>query len=145
MNASLTTIISFLTGALGGLIGAYFQARFQRRTQVSQHQHELKQKRYLSILILMLTKLIPNAQMSKTQALRPDLKGVEDIDRELETEVLNGFIFASDSVLKALLEFIGEPDYQSFLKATNAMRDDLWGGKSKFGNEMLNVIKSVDR
>jgi hypothetical protein len=52
MNSILTNLVPLLTAiGLGGLLGAYFQARFQRRAQIGEHEHELKQKRYSCILI----------------------------------------------------------------------------------------------
>lgn len=64
MSSILANLLSILSvvglgGLVGGLLGAYFQARFQFRVQIGQHEHELKQKRYLCILMLMLTKLNP--------------------------------------------------------------------------------------
>jgi hypothetical protein len=131
MTSILANLVPLLTAiGLGGLLGAYFQARFQRRAQIGQHEHELKQKRYLCILILMLTKLNPVVGLAKTRAIRPDLKTTEDIDDELLTELLNGFVYANDDVLRSLAEFIRTPDHQSFVRASVAMRKDLWGKRS---------------
>ena len=75
----VTIIVSIATAAgLGGIIGAYFQARFNEKTQRSQQQQELKQKRYLCILILMLTKLSPKIGMPKIRVIRPD--GTDRVD-----------------------------------------------------------------
>ena len=141
MDSLVATIISVLTAAgLGGVLGAYFQSRFQQRTQIGQQQHDLKQKRYLNILILMLTKLDPDVGVPKLRELRPDLRNLEDIDYELATEVLNGFIFASDGVLESLAAFIQNSTYHSFVKAVGAMRKDLWGKRTAINEDIFDVV-----
>ena len=136
----LAVAISLLTAVgFGGILGAYFQARFQQRSQVGQHEHELKQKRYFCILILMLTKLKPEVGLPKTHAIRPDLKTIEDVDDELTTELQNGCVYASDTVLKTLEHFIREPTSSTFVTAAAAMRKDLWGKKTSFSANILDL------
>lgn len=145
MNSILTNLVPLLTAiGLGGLLGAYFQARFQRRAQIGEHEHELKQKRYSCILILMLTKLNPMVGLAKTRAIRPDLKTTDDIDDELSTELLNGFVYANDEVLRSLAEFIRTPSHQSFVRASVAMRKDLWG-KRVSAEESLQIIALLSK
>jgi hypothetical protein len=145
MNSILTNLVPLLTAiGLGGLLGAYFQARFQRRAQIGEHEHELKQKRYSCILILMLTKLNPMVGLAKTRAIRPDLKTTDDIDDELSTELLNGFVYANDEVLRSLAEFIRTPNHQSFVRASVAMRKDLWG-KRVSDEESLQIIALLSK
>jgi hypothetical protein len=140
----LATTVSILTAiGVGGVIGAYFQARFQQHTQVGQLEHDLKQKRYLCILILMLTKLNPQVGLPKARPIRPDLKNVEDINSGLEAELLNGFVFASDAVLEALAAFIREPSHRSFAHAATSMRKDLWGKRTTVSEDILDVVSSI--
>jgi len=141
--ASTVSILTAL--GLGGVLGAYFQARFQHRTQIGQLEHELKQKRYLCIMILMLTKLNPQVGLAKTRDIRPDLKSADDVDRELETELLNAYIFASDEVLEALAAFIRRPSRESFARAAAAMRRDLWGRRTTISEEVLELVGSIGK
>jgi hypothetical protein len=137
----ITTIVSFLTAAgIGGIIGAYFQTRFQRRTQIGQHEHDLKRKRYQCILMLMRSRLEPDLEMPKLRDMRPDLKNLDDVNTELETELLNGIIFANDEVLESLAAFIREPNHRSFVHTAASMRKDLWGKKTKVNEKMLDVV-----
>jgi len=64
------------------------------------------------------------------RVVRPDLKTIANIDDELSTELLNGFVYASDAVLSSLAEFIRNPNRQSFVQASVEMRKDLWGKKT---------------
>ncbi|HEY7546270.1 MAG TPA: hypothetical protein VID27_15375, partial [Blastocatellia bacterium] len=140
-DSVLTTVLSIVTAlGIGSMLGAYFQTRFQQRTQVRQQEHDLKRQRYLCILMLMITKLDPDVGLPKIRAIRPDLKASSDIDEELATEVLNGFIYASDEVLKTLAQFIHRPDYDSFIHAAVAMRKDLWGKKTAINNEIVEIM-----
>jgi hypothetical protein len=103
LRETLTLALSFLTAAgVGGAIGAYFQARFLRRTQVGQQEHELKKARYLCIILLMLAKLKPDSELPKLRVRRPDIQNRQDLDSELEAELVNAYIFAGDAVLDAL-------------------------------------------
>ena len=108
---SLETIITLITAliaalGIGSILGAFFQSRFEQQKQVKQQEHELKQRRYGAILILLLTKLNPKTGLTKTRAIRPDLQTVSDVANEIETEFLNSFLFASDEVIGALANFI---------------------------------------
>lgn len=97
MTPTLQIIISLLTAiGIGGILGAYFQSRFQRQKEISEDIHNLKRQRYGAILIQMLTILNPERGLSKAQAFRPDLKSVDDFREEVKTEILHSVLFADD-------------------------------------------------
>ncbi len=101
----MATIIQIITALLtaigiGGILGAYFQSRFQRQKEVSEDIHNLKRQRYGAILIQMLTILNPERGLSKAQTFRPDLKTIDDFKEEVKTEVLHSVLFANDGVIK---------------------------------------------
>ncbi len=121
---------------LGGVLGAYFQSRFQHKKDVEEDIHKLKRTRYGAIVILMLTILNPES-MSKTQQFRPDLKDVEAIKEEVKTEMLHGVLFANDDVVRAMAEFVKNPDSAAYVKAVSAMRKDLWGKDTRVGEDIL--------
>ncbi|MEW5987795.1 MAG: hypothetical protein AB1791_14265 [Chloroflexota bacterium] len=101
MTLSLQTVISLLTLiGISGILGAFFQSRFERQKQVREQEHELKRRRYSCILILMLTKLDPKAGALHLREIRPDLQDLTALDKEIEMELLNGVLFASDAVIK---------------------------------------------
>jgi hypothetical protein len=133
--------VSLLTAAgFGGVLGAYFQALFQQRSKVGELEHELKQKRYLCILILMLTKLTPEAGLSKVNKIRPDLKTLNDVEEELKTELLNAVVFASQPVLNSLAKFVRQPTKSSFVAVASEMRKDLWGRRASVSAEFLELL-----
>ena len=140
MNQVFQSIVSALTLlGLGGILGAYVQAYFQRRNEVDKDAHEIKRKRYGSILIQMLTVIDP-LSFSKVQEFRPQFKNIEDIKEEIKTEMLHAVLFASDEVIKAMARFIEEPNHSSYIDAVSAMRKDLWGKNTKVGKDIIKIF-----
>ena len=138
----ISLLIAFITAlGFGGVLGAFFQARFEQQKQVKEQEREMKQKRYGVILILLLTKLDPKTGLAKMRDHRPDLKSLPDVEKEIETEFLNGILFASDDVIRALAEFIQNPIRSSYVKVATAMRKDLWGKKTSINEDVMELIK----
>lgn len=142
MDSTFTIITSILAATgfatlFSGLLIAYFQSKFNRQTQAFQKQQELRQSRYLSILMQMLAKLAPENHLTKIKQHRPDLDSIKNLDDELLTELLNSFVFADDAVIKSLAQFINEPNYNHYIQTAVAMRSDLWGKKSKITEQTL--------
>src|SRR4051812_9550416 len=107
-------ILAFLTAAgVGGIVGAIVQSHLQHLTHVREQQHALREKRYLCILILMLSRLNRRAGLLKLRELRPDLGSNYDIDNELEAEYLNAFVFAGDAVLSSFGHFVADPTHDN--------------------------------
>ncbi|MFH1288008.1 MAG: hypothetical protein ABII25_04850 [bacterium] len=138
MKELLISIITAL--GFGGIIGAYFQAIFQRQSQIKEKEHELKNRRYKTILILMLTKLDPENGMQHIAEFRDDLKSIKDVEKEIETELLNSVLFANDEVIKNLAQFSHNPRKSTYIKTVVAMRQELWGKKTKIKEEWLEKI-----
>ena len=136
-------IVSVLTAiGIGGIVGAYFQSRFQHQKEVKEDIHQLKRKRYGAILIQMLTILDPE-RLSKTQAFRPDLTDIEDLKEEVRTEMLHSVLFASDEVIKAMARFNQDPNYSSYIDTVSAMRKDLWGKRTRLREEILRDFSRI--
>ena len=141
MAEPFSTTVSLLTAVgLGGILGTYFQARFQQRAHVSQHEHELKRTRYKCILMIMIAKLKPEDSIPKMRAIRPDMGSEADIDKELSTELLNGFIYASDGVLESLSAFIRQPSEKALVTTAIAVRRDLWDKKTSLNESVLTTL-----
>src|SRR5579863_6545087 len=137
---AVSVVVSVFTAlGVGGLLGAFVQHRFERQKQIRGQEHELKQRRYSCILILMLTQLDPEA-LRHTHEHRPDLRNMQDVEKELCTEMLNGILFASDDVVRSMAEFIGRPDYEAYVKTAASMRKDLWGRDTSIGENVLSAM-----
>jgi hypothetical protein len=127
-----------LGGIIGGVVGAYFQYKFQHQTQLKQYEYEVKQKRYFAINLFMLNKLDIQNGLIFMKNIRPDITTEEKLDKEIEMETLNTYLFASNDVINALIQFRKNPTYKEYYQTANAMRKDLWGKKIKF-NQELNI------
>jgi hypothetical protein len=141
MPEAITIVTAILTAlGVGSALGAYFQVRFQYRSKIGEQEHELKQRRYLCILILMLTKMSPTVGLEKVRAIRPDLTALQDVEDELSTELLNAIVFASQAVLESLAAFIRSPSNEGFVAVASAMRKDLWGKRATVGADLVALL-----
>lgn len=137
----LSTVVPWITAlGVGGLIGAFFQSRFEHQKHVNQQEHELKRKRYLCILILMLSKLEPKTGMPHLNEHRPDLRDIDDLDAELRLELFNAVLYASDDVIAAMADFVASAGYPSYIKTATAMRRDLWNKKTAIDETALTRV-----
>ncbi|WP_149697020.1 hypothetical protein [Chitinophaga sp. CF418] len=128
-NMNWPQIIPLLLGIVGGAIGAYFQSLFQHKKQMKENEYAVKRQRYFCINLLLLAKVdLPN-NLQFLLAQRSDLTTEELLDKEIEVEYFNSFIFASDKVILGLQKFINSPSYDTYYFVCNAMRNDLWGNK----------------
>lgn len=145
MGENLGIFASLITAAgLGGVIGAYFQARFQHKATVGRVEHELKQKRYLCIIMLMLARIDHASGVIRLKEHRPDITNVHSLDHELRMEILNGMAYASQYVLLALTRFIAAPSVETFILAASEMRKDLWGSTFNGGRDQQTWIQIVE-
>jgi hypothetical protein len=142
----MNDILALITACgVGGILGTYFQSRFQERNRIAQCEHEQKLRRYNCIILLMITKLNPDIGLPKMRAIRPDLNSIQDIDEELRTELLNAFVFAEEHVLKCLAEFIEQPNHNNLALVAVSMRRDLWGKKAAKGKGIVEILVNSTR
>jgi hypothetical protein len=125
------------TFGIGGILGAYFKSLFERKRELKEQEHQLKKTRYGAILMLMLAKLDPKDGLEKVKNFRPDLKSVTDLDKEIKTEYYNAIIFASDGVLKAMVNFIKSPTYMKYIVTAKAIRKDLWKKRTNLSENVI--------
>lgn len=132
MEFNLQTILPILTSfGFGGLITILIKSYLDNRRKKFEHEFNQKEKRYKAIMIQMWASINPDTELEHLQRFRPDVTSKEMLFRELELELYNGVLYASDDVLKQLRKFISKRDYQSYLNVALAMRKDLYGKKSK--------------
>jgi hypothetical protein len=137
----LGTVVSLIAAlGIGTILGAYFQAQFEHKKQVKEKEHELKNRRYETILILMLTKLDPKDGLRHIAEFRDDLKNITEVEKEIETELLHSVLFASDEVIKSLAMFTQKPSRDTYIKTVIAMRKDLWNRKTSIDEKIFEAI-----
>ena len=112
---------------LGGLLGAYAKAILDKRQLKFSKIFDFKEVRYKATIILMLTAMNPSKyELGQLKMRRPDMNGIEDLDRELELEYRNAMLYASDSVLKNFRVFLKDKSMANYEAVAHAMRRDLY-------------------
>jgi hypothetical protein len=135
---TLTAIVSAITAfGAGSILTAFVQSRLERRKHLNEQEHDLKRRRYMCILILMLAKLEPKTGVPHLALQRPDLRDLDDLDAEIRIELFNAMLFGSDDVIAAMAAFITSPGYPAYIRTVTAMRRDLWNKKTAIDETAL--------
>jgi hypothetical protein len=135
---ALGTLVSLITAlGAGSVVGALVQSRLERQKHLNEQEHDLKRRRYLCILILMLSKLEPKTGVPHLALHRPDLQGLDDLDAEIRLELFNAMLFGSDDVIAAMADFVASAGYPAYIRTVTAMRRDLWNKKTAINEAAL--------
>jgi hypothetical protein len=132
MYEELLAILGVL--GVGSLIATCLTYIFDKRRRIKFNEQEYKEMRYKAIVLQMKVMLKPN-DLKYMQPHRPDLKNMEDVKNEVETELYNCLLFASDDVIKSLKDFILKPNKTTYAKTVFAMRKDCWNKKTNLNPE----------
>lgn len=133
-------IVIALLGVVGtaSIITACLTYVFDKRKKIAFREQEYKEMRYKAMVLHMKCLLIPS-DLKYMQLQRPDLKNMDDVKNEVETEWYNSLLFASDDVIKSLKEFIQTPNNTTYAKTVFAMRKDCWNKKTSLKAEETNL------
>jgi len=135
---TLSALVSLITAlGAGSVVGALIQSRLERQKHLNEQEHDLKRRRYLCILILMLSKLEPRTGVPHLALHRPDLQGLDDLDAEIRLELFNAMLFGSDDVIAAMADFVVSAGYPAYIRTVTAMRRDLWNKKTAIDEAAL--------
>ncbi|NWG10867.1 hypothetical protein HXY33_03835 [Candidatus Bathyarchaeota archaeon] len=119
-----------------GIVTTSLAYVFDKRKQIKFREQEYKEMRYKAMVLHMKVMLKPD-DLKYMQLRRPDLKNMEDVKNEVETELYNCLLFASDDVIKSLKEFILKPNNVTYVKTVFAMRKDCWNKKTNLKAEEI--------
>lgn len=75
----------------------------------------------------MYTYINPSELESLRRYNREEIKDMDDLKRELQTEWVNSWIFADDNTMMGFKNFLEAPSETTFAETVIAMRKDLWG------------------
>ena len=136
---TLEIILSILSIiGIGGIIGAFSTYFWQKRKEILLKENELKERRYLCILLLMYALLNPE-ELENLKRHRSDIRNLNDLKSELQAEWVNSWIFAGDNTIRMFKEFIENPNENNFAQAVLSMRKELWGKKSKLHPSIFSI------
>jgi len=65
-------------------------------------------------------------ELNQLKRHRPDMNGIDDLDKELELEYHNAMLFASDKVLRRLAALLQDKSLTNYEAVAKAMREDLF-------------------
>jgi phosphopantetheinyl transferase (holo-ACP synthase) len=112
---------------VGGLLGVFAKSFLDKRQLKFSKVFEYKEARYKAITILMLTAVNPSKyELAQLKLRRPDMEGVEELNKELELEYQNAMLYASNKVLKNFEAFLTEKSLKNYRAVAQAMRKDLY-------------------
>jgi hypothetical protein len=135
---TLTLLVPLITAlGAGSVVGALVQSRLERQKHLNEQEHDLKRRRYMCILILLLSKLEPKTSLPHLALHRPDLQGLDDLDAEIRLELFNAMLFANDEVIAGMADFIANAGYPAYIRTVTAMRRDLWNKKTAIDEAAL--------
>jgi len=129
-----------MVGALGigGLITSYFTMLWNQRKNVSEKHHEMKDKRYKCIILLMQASLDFDKYKSILHSQGYGyLSSESDLVDLLNDEYVNSFLFASDEFIHCMSKFIRSRTHENLVKSALSMRKDLYGVKTKLTLEQV--------
>lgn len=125
MLNDLALIFSSL--GVGGLLGAFAKSLLDKQQLRFTKLFDYKERRYQAISIRMLTAADPSDyRLAQLRMRRPDIGGIEDLDKELELEYRNAMLYASDEVLRCFAAFLEEKSLANYQTVAHAMRKDLY-------------------
>jgi len=84
------------------------------------------------------------AELDPLKKNRPDIKNMGDLKRELQTEWVNSWIFAGDSTILSLKEFLDEPNEQTFVNTVLSMRKELWNKETKLSASEFSIKEFIE-
>lgn len=137
LNTVFLGLLSTAFMGIGSLITLLLQFLLQQKQKISEEKFQFKFTRYKAISVQMYTLLNPEERLSKANRIRPDLDSRQSLVEELQAELYNAMLYASDGVLLTLKNFNTAPNTSSYLKVLIAMREDLWGKASKLPDSLL--------
>jgi hypothetical protein len=123
-------LIPIFSSIVGGILVAFCNYIWEKQKERAKKENELKERRYLCTILLMSALLDPT-ELDQLKKLRPDIKNLDDLKRELKTEWVHSWIFADDQTILSLKEFLNRPNEKTFTNTVLSMRKELWNKSSK--------------
>jgi hypothetical protein len=133
------TIISALTLlGVGGIVGGYISYLLDKKKEREFKVLEQKERRYKSCLLYMDAFFEPK-NIKYLSSRQPDIDDAKDVIECLKMEYHEMMLYASESVVFSVKNFIETPIRDNFLKTILAMRQNLSAKKSDLDLEKLKL------
>jgi len=125
MINNIILVVSSL--GVGGFLGVFVKSFLDKQYHKFSKVFEYKEVRYKAIMILMWVAMNPSKyEFEELIRHRPNLKSIEELNKELNLEYHNAMLFASDEVLNSLSIFLKQRNLENWKLTTRAMKKDLY-------------------
>jgi len=128
MLSSVISIIGLI--GIGGLLKSLLDYYLNKNKSQKETQQQLKEKRYMAIILLSYTFINFEQEKDKLRNHRPDIKTFEDLKKELMAEIINMSLYAADQTVQQMKSFLQSPSNETFAVFILEMRKELFGIKT---------------
>ncbi|MFY7666891.1 hypothetical protein [Flavobacterium sp.] len=122
--------------SIGGVINYFFVESKKRKDQ---SRHEIKEVRYMAILLLSYSLVNYEKEKDKLKRQKPEITSKEELIDEIKLEWFNMTLYASDLVIKTMKKFIENPNEEALNKLVFVMRKSLYNVKTTLSPEDLSL------
>ncbi|RZK26822.1 MAG: hypothetical protein EOO43_01665 [Flavobacterium sp.] len=127
------TMIGFV--GFGTLLKSAFDFLIASKKAKQESKHTFKETRYKTIILLCFALTYYDKEKTTLVINRPDIGSIDRLRNEVHAEFINMSLFASDSVILKMKDFLTYQNQQSLNNLAVAMRKDLYGiGTNLKGN-----------
>jgi hypothetical protein len=140
-----------VVGALGvgSILGGYLTRLWGRKDELERDSRTFRENRYRSSLVWMRCYIAPE-RLKHFDINDPNIIALstpEDVKNysraKLEEFYYNSLLYAPDFVNIAFKKFIESPNEKLFIELAIAMRNDLWGKRSKLQPDDVMLTKGI--
>lgn len=127
-----TEILKILiSSVVGGVIATFLKAYFDKKKDLSLSLNRITEEKYKSLLVFMACAI--DIEKKRYFTLNEQVPNLSESDylNQIKEYYYHSILYSSDEVIKALKNFIDEPNQINYVKAAKAMRSDLWKSRTK--------------
>ena len=138
----MNTLISVLVGlGIGSITTAFVSNWLDRKKEVELNLKKILEDKYRGLLVFMACALDIEKKKYFTINEQVAHKTSQDYLNQVREYYYHGTLYSSDEVILALKSFIKLPNKETYVGVAQAMRNDLWGRKTKLNFDDINIEK----
>ncbi|OGI45861.1 hypothetical protein A2121_02150 [Candidatus Nomurabacteria bacterium GWB1_40_6] len=138
----MNTLISVLVGlGIGSITTAFVSNWLDRKKEVELNLKKILEDKYRGLLVFMACALDIEKKKYFTINEQVAQKTSQDYLNQVREYYYHGTLYSSDEVILVLKSFIKLPNKETYVGVAQAMRNDLWGRKTKLNFDDINIEK----
>lgn len=124
---------------IGGLIKSLIDFLISSKEAKLNAKNDMKEIRYKSIILMAYSLINYDSEGATLIINRPDIRTKDRLQKELNVEFFNMALFASDSVIQKMKEFLIAQNKDGLNNLAIAMRKDLYGIRTNLKNTFFEL------